>query len=240
MFQIHQPEIRKEPTKPLQAQVALVFHSNGHNSVVSRHSIKDGKIRQGTVVSMQHTMALVKGLAKTTNYNNTAITLNDPNLLFESVDRLVWFKPSVYAPMWFSNSNKPAISHKVNWPNLIIDVNKRNKTMRICATATSTRPTLSKKVYLAPLWNLSSNGSFCLGAARLPDNIDVGAIAECEACIFDSQFTHSNTSDLFKGDNGRRSYLKKIAVMSKEKGKFKASDLNVMDGIKHLEDWLGA
>ena len=241
MFQVNKPEIQRQQVKPLLPKVALVFHSDDdRNSVVSRHAFVNGKISRGEVVSMEHTMALVKGLSKATGYESSSISLNNPNVLFESVDRLVWFKPSVCEPMWFSNSNKPAVSYKVNWTSLIFDVNKRTRLMRICSTATSTLPTFNKKVYLSPIWNLNSRGDFCLGAARLPNNIDVSTIAECEACVFDSQFTHRNADNLFKGDIDDKSYIKKIRELSRSKGKFKATDLNKMNNITNLKEWLRA
>ena len=241
MFQINKPEIKREITAPLLPKVALVFHSDeGRSNVVSRHTIKNGKVSRGVIVSMAHTMALVKGLSKANDYSASSISLNNPNILFESADRLVWFKPSVYAPMWFSNSNKPAVSYKVNWTSLIFDVNKRSGTMRICSTTTSTLPSLNKKVYLSPIWNLNSSGDFCLGAARLPKIIDASTISECEACVFDSQFTHRNTDNLFKGDVDDKSYLKKIRELSLSKEKFKAKYLNKMTNSSYLKDWLGS
>jgi hypothetical protein len=95
-------------------------------------------------------------------------------------------------------------------------------------------------VYLSPKWNLKSSGDCCLGAARLPKIIDASTISECEACVFDSQFTHRNTDNLFKGDVDDKSYLKKIRELSLSKEKFKAKYLNKMTNRTYLKDWLGS
>jgi PRTRC genetic system protein B len=62
----------------------------------------------------------------------------------------------------------------------------------IRALAENKRPTPDTPMYVAPYWNVSDNGSVCLGSTKSPREASVKSLPRWEASFFESEFTHAN------------------------------------------------
>jgi PRTRC genetic system protein B len=62
------------------------------------------------------------------------------------------------------------------------------------ALAGNERPTPATSLYLAPYWNVSNNGSVCLGTTKVPRDVSVKSLTRWEEAFFESEFTHANAS----------------------------------------------
>jgi len=89
------------------------------------------------------------------------------------------------------------------------------------ALASSERPSPETPMYLAPYWNVSNNGTVCLGSTKVPRDVSVKSLSRWEEAFFESEFTHANASTsltthpggfigLWKSLIGKRSFLSSI------------------------------
>jgi PRTRC genetic system protein B len=77
-------------------------------------------------------------------------------------------------------------------PALLFDV--AGGQLSIFALKEAKRPVKDTKLYRAPYWNVSDQGSVCLGTTRIPDVLSVESISRWADSFFESQFTHQNAS----------------------------------------------
>ena len=185
------------------ADHAFVFYSDGHGyCAVTAHNIKEGRLGLGRVVSMS---SIAERFARYTGAGKK-MTLLPPSVIVSSERDLVWTSRPRFAPMWFSvDGHKRAF--RVWWPNLLWVADKKRGSLRIFALGSTKRPTLNSPVYHAPLMNIGNNGDLCVGSARPPRFMDESRLAEIEACIFDSNFTHVNHTATARGVRTNKQHL---------------------------------
>ena len=119
-----------------------------------------------------------------------AFTLLPPNLLHADVDSLTWFAPARRRPMHFRWQGFEG-QIDVVWPSLILRVVARR--LYVVALAANERPSsLDAALFHAPLGNIHADTSMCFGDVRMPREASPATIAEWEACLFDTAFTHIN------------------------------------------------
>lgn len=236
MINFDSVELPTVNTSAAQPKLALVFHSTPTaEHFVTRHRVTKQGFSRGVLISVNELENITKNLSGT---QKEAMTLNDERVLFEDAKTLVWFCKSRIHPMWFSENNSIPKAYMVKWPNMVMKVSKTRRTLKICATATSSRPTVDTNVYKAPIWNLADDGDFCLGSAHLPQQISQTSIDEIEACVFDSQFTHRNGSKLLKVARERGSYFSVLREKEESRSRFYAKELDMMNSFKTLGQWL--
>lgn len=168
--------------------VALFLQPLADATVVTRHPVEDGVIRNGQFITFQDSLKLFKSMSKTENVQGFI----QANVLVDNDDYLVWHTPSQTRSMWFRVQASKPRRNLVKWPNLLFKVSKSGNQFYVFALASSTRPTLTTPIYLAPLMNISDDGSLCRGTAEfrgqvIPENID-----KFESVVFNSNFTHVN------------------------------------------------
>ena len=246
------PTIESKPISRSKPTMALVMHDLNNYLSVTRHDIQDGKIGRGSIIETSDVIDLLHSelLPKTPYGKQQAVTALLPdNVLIDNAKYLVWQRKSQVDQVWFSGTEKkPTFSYKVKMPSLIFVVNKQSASLSLCAVATNARPTLEKKVYLAPIQNYSSNGSFCLGSARLPDERSVQTLKEMEDCVFSSQFTHFNHPTILKAlaKNSRtrkdteEQYFDILADKESSQKGFYAKELMPISNHTTLGDWLNS
>lgn len=201
------PQIKTtSPVPMLKASYALVFYqctSDRHGAIISatKHSVNENnELGLGTIISPSSIAEEFNAIGN--GSKDSFISLLPPNILIDDNKTLMWHTKRRLYPMWFRNSVEN-VSYNVEWPPLLFIVNKSNITtggqIRIFALPSDSRPQNTTRIYNAPLMNIGATGSLCLGSAFLPSRINATTISECEAVLFDSQFSHVNHSKTIKG-----------------------------------------
>ena len=107
---------------------------------------------------------------------------------------LCWWVPASRRVMFYDKERSPelqALSGRCfPQPPLVILV--RHGGMAVRALAEDRRPTASTPLYKAPYWNVSDNGTVCLGSTRKPKETTLASMERWEECFFESEFTHPN------------------------------------------------
>jgi PRTRC genetic system protein B len=92
--------------------------------------------------------------------------------------------------MWF-RIKKP-VGLKVTYPALLYVASKEKRKLNVVALDSDKRPSLDSPVYHAPLMNIDSRSSLCIGNATMPDVPNEKSISEIVKCLVSSNFTHVN------------------------------------------------
>lgn len=181
-------------------EFAVVFYQDGSsNNVVcaTRHKINPdtNSLSIGTIVSPSQ---IIKCFAKlnVAKYERE-INCIPQSVLFESDELIVWHTKRFVGEMWFRHGKKPECL-TVEWPPLLFAASKTTQSMHVFALSSNSRPTMDTRLLNAPLMNINSRGLLCQGTASLPAVITTDSIEECEATLFDSQFTHVNHESTFR------------------------------------------
>lgn len=237
MIKVQTPEVPKRALNPVEAMFALVFHSDGSSQYVTQHKVTKNGFARGSLVSPSTIKNLTNNLFDSKESQKADLNFTPDNVLLDSDEYLVWQKNAFLGNMWFASSSNIS-SVKIHYPNLVFAVHKRSKRLHVAAIATTSRAKPSTKVYQAPIWNLSARGGFCLGNAKMPKTIDVSTIPMCEDAVINSQFTHPNCDHLIKGVKSNKEYIDYLKSKESTKGKFRASELYQMTGVKTVGEWL--
>jgi PRTRC genetic system protein B len=84
--------------------------------------------------------------------------------------------------------------------------------LSIRALAENKRPTARTKLAVAPFWNLSDDGSVCLGSMRCPESTSVESIEGWEKGFYESAFTHANVGRLTRHEGGHDALGGELAI----------------------------
>ena len=179
-LQINNKPLAIRPTE------AVVLYGD---DLATLHQVKrDNSLGLGRVVSAK---ALASRINKVVGKVGSTVEML-PECVFVNSDKfIVWHKPRFVGAMWF-RVGSGVRSLTVEWPPLLFVVNKSSRNLRIFGLGNNSRPSSNAVLYHAPLMNIDQNGALCLGTASLPRIIDVSTIDACEACLFNSYFTHTN------------------------------------------------
>ena len=83
--------------------------------------------------------------------------------------------------------------------------------LSIRALAENKRPNAETKLAVAPFWNLSDDGSVCLGSMRCPESTSVASIEGWEKGFYESAFTHANVGRLTRHEGGHDALWAELA-----------------------------
>lgn len=169
---------------------AFVLHEKESNVFVTQHQVKNNKMGLGKLVDFGAVQNLFEQKKETANIDSD-LFLPSENIVLDNFKTIVWYTKSQKRAMWF-RTNNGVNSFMVRWPSLLFIASKQRNMLQVFALATSSRPTLSSKLYDAPIMNVSSNGVVCQGSATLPKLIEAQTIVDMENTIYESQFTHIN------------------------------------------------
>lgn len=168
---------------PMQT-TALLFHKLHAEVAVTHHIVHEGIIGAGQVVNAQGVQSLLRDLLPERQEGH----ILPANVLVNTRDMLVWYKPAFIKTMWFTD---PVRGYTVRWPNLLFVLNKQGG-LKVFCTATGARPDNSTRIYHAPLMNLSDTGNLCFGSAPRPPGSRVEDIEGWENALINSKFSHLN------------------------------------------------
>ncbi|GAA4649817.1 hypothetical protein GCM10023116_20980 [Kistimonas scapharcae] len=224
------------PIRPAPAPVphtALIFYqSEGELMAVTRHSVSNsGHIGLGEIVDSNALSELVLS-------NTIADTgrLIPHNVLLNNGKHIIWHTKRQQRSMWIRQDRPRRLS--VEYPPLLFVSSIDGRDVRIFGLPSNSRPTLTTRLYHAPLANIYEDGRLCQGTATLPSSVTLDNLADCESCLFDSQFTHINHSKTLKGCETSKKHFDYWVAKSKTREKVKASEMifigrldNVLRGV---------
>jgi PRTRC genetic system protein B len=118
-------------------------------------------------------------------------------VLAQGEDALVWYVPGAVRAMHFAQGTR---TRNVPWPTLIFKAS--GTSVALAAVKVRGRPMPTTQLYHAPLWNVHTDGSVCLGSARVAPLSGLDSIAEFEAAIFMSRFSHGIHREHLRGLDG--------------------------------------
>lgn len=164
------------------------------------------------------------------------------NLMMMNSTQMVWYVPAKKRPMYFGTGSH-AFSVEVMWPSLIFC--QSSGTLNVAAYAGKGRPKLTQKLYHAPLWNVYSTTRLCSGSADTTSIIGLDAMKVWEEAIFNTNFTHSNHSNVIARHTKSERYAsvsdKHYQRFIKNKAKsgepFRVSEMVPLNVT--LENWAG-
>ena len=173
---------------------AVVLHGEDSQNIACATYHKVGKgyrLSLGQVMGADKLTQLFTDLnAQGQPKSNEHILLSE-SVLLDDHSSIIWYRKRFVNPIWFRVGN--GVQHfNVEWPPLLYCVNKKHSSLKVFALGSNSRPTLSSRLYHAPLMNINSSGVLCQGTATLPVEIDASKLTECESSLTDSQFTHIN------------------------------------------------
>jgi PRTRC genetic system protein B len=189
-----------EDEKQITSKLAIVIHGNGSGSrsCVTRHTIKNGKMALGEVISVEElSQTLIDLQTKNTSIKSTIAPSEfiESNIIASSSKMLAWHTPRKEQTLFLSKS-----SVKVTLPPLLYvyrpAMGHGNASLAIFALAANKRPTAETKLYHAPLMNIYGDGKLCLGSMIIPQKITDTTTKTVENEFFGSKFTHPNTQKI--------------------------------------------
>lgn len=181
--------------KPL---YAVVFHGNKKMvAACTKHRIsKTCKLSLGQIISPQ---ALKKNFSElnTEGFDSGENTFIPKNIVLNDEKQIAWHKKRFVSEIWYRRKGGIE-SLTVEWPALLFVAQKRERSLRVFALPSNSRPQPRTKLYNAPFMNIDEDGKLCLGSAKMPPEITIRDIEECEATLINSQFTHTNHDHTLK------------------------------------------
>jgi len=191
--QMHRFELRE----------ALLIYREGRRSFITRHDVlaqKQGPPVLG--VAQPLTTVFVENLAELLGGSASAEVLSK-NILAKSDRMIAWWTPRRRRQMFYENSEgrmRMLNGMQFSKPPLVWRV--RHGGLSIRALAENKRPNAETRLAVAPFWNLSDDGSVCLGSMRCPESSSVASIEGWEKGFYESAFTHANVGRLTRHEGG--------------------------------------
>lgn len=175
---------------------ALLFHCRAHSNnleVVTAHRVETVKgspvIGAGRPITPEDERT-VQSLLLSRREAPAPVQVFPEHLLFSDGTRLVWWQPSRVRPMHLRDRDgKPSVI-LTRWPNLVFHVADRS--LSVATFAGEARPGGDTKLLHSTLPNIYADTQVCTGNATLPVGATVEEMAQWEAVIFETAFTHSN------------------------------------------------
>lgn len=193
--------------RPAYAIVLYQESGGGRSSFVcaTKHNIgKNNSLSIGQVISPNKIADLFSTLVSSDSASTSQCI--PENVLFDSPSSIIWYKKRFISPMWFRVGQKPESLH-VEWPPLLFVADKINRALYVFALGSNSRPTGNTRLYHAPLMNIDEEGFLCQGSAKLPNDITISTLHECESTLIDSQFTHINHDYTLKRTTGNKEHV---------------------------------
>jgi PRTRC genetic system protein B len=182
---------------------ALLIYRENRRSFITWHTVtpqKQGPPSLGPAQPL--TTAFVEDLAVSLSGGARAEVL--PKNVLAKTDRMIaWWSPRRLRRMFFENTegNSQQLNGKLfPQPPLVWKV--AHGELKIRALLENTRPKVQTTLAVAPFWNLSDDGSVCLGSMRCPESASAGSIEAWERGFYESAFTHANIGRLTRHQGG--------------------------------------
>ncbi|HRQ66654.1 MAG TPA: hypothetical protein PKZ76_17600 [Xanthomonadaceae bacterium] len=192
-----------EPVKgvPVASLAYVLYEQNGGVCAATRHAVVKGRLQLGRVIDLD---MLASDLAS--RERAATVELLPESVVVATPSMLAWTSPQRLADMWFRVTGRHT-SYRVWWPRLLWLADRRGHGLRVFALASGRRPQMATRLYHAPLMNINHAGHLCEGTARLPATVNIAAMPEIEACVFESCFTHINHNATLRGGADNKQHV---------------------------------
>lgn len=177
-------------------------------------------------------------MAILTDNINAGVQVLPEQVLYSSLQRLMWYVPGKVRTMYFRHGAR-LVRYRVPWPHLVFNASPQH--LRLASVSSNARPRSDSPLYHAPLGNVSEDGAVCTGTAEVPNGVGTDTIPGWESAVFDSAFSHVNQAHTLnlglEGDvdnAAHASFWKDLAA--RKARRFPASALVPMSLT--LEQWL--
>jgi PRTRC genetic system protein B len=191
---------------------ALLIYRENRRSFITWHAVtaqKEGPPLLGPAQPL--TTAFVEDLAVSLSSGSTAEVL--PENVLAKTDRMItWWTPRRLHRMFFENAEGKAqqLNGKLfPQPPLVWKV--AHGELKIRALCENTRPKAQTMLAVAPFWNLSDDGTVCLGSMHCPESASVASKEAWERGFYESAFTHANVGRLTRQQGGHDALWAKLA-----------------------------
>jgi PRTRC genetic system protein B len=209
-------------SKSLRANRAIILYEadhrwgkNGGDGIAATiHPLQTVKgrltIQPGVVVTMEAIQEAVLALsgapANQVEFLSETVLASSPTLL-------CWYHPACVREVYFKCIKEDKANElngkMVTWVPLLFIA--KPKKLHVFALGSSERPTLETPLYNAPLYNVSGDGSVCVGASvNLPSVLSPSRIPELERAVYDTNFSHVSHAGLTHHENGHYGYWKSM------------------------------
>ncbi|MCE2571719.1 hypothetical protein [Motilimonas eburnea] len=228
--------------KPTPIAALTLYGFDSKVVAISRHKInRDGRTGQGQLVDPQACLTLLMNDLTQSNKDDSKASnvILPQNILINNAKGVCWHTKRQRRRMWFTGKDHVCLN--VEWPPLLwcwsVDGG-----IHIFALASNTRPTMNSRIYHSPLCNINGKGSLCVGSAKPTVSTSVHHLKECEASLFDSNFSHTNGShthklEIYQGSAGNFKYWRE---KEKTKGRVKVAELQYYGTLAETLDKIGA
>lgn len=116
------------------------------------------------------------------------------NVLCRTRSAITWWVPARRRAMFFSESAERPHLNGVVFPHPALVFQAREDELSVWALRDSKRPVASTPLHFAPYWNVSVDGSVCLGSSKRPPSFSVDSLDVWEEGFFGSNFSHPNAN----------------------------------------------
>ena len=180
----------------------LNFVIAGYEDKLVYHENVDGELKAGKPISEDSLKSIFKVLnSKFIDFDTTYEFKNmiPKNVIKFSTDeiKIIWYTPSTIKKLFFSDE-VPIETGCYPVPVLLWKL--VNNSLYVYALD-SIPKSFNSKLYNAPFFNTSSDGSICMGNARFTNDTNTNyeeIISLAETAFFNSYFTHSSNNNLLK------------------------------------------
>jgi PRTRC genetic system protein B len=173
----------------------LTFHGVNSSSKqpcidgVTLHPIINKMIQEGRYLDGNEVKAWVNNCV-VEQIGDNGIGYISPQCIAQTSSHFCFYQPAFVGRMWF-RIKKP-VGLKVTYPALLYVASKEKRKLNVVVLDSDKRPSLDSPVYHAPLMNIDSRSSLCIGNATMPDVPNEKSISEIVKCLVSSNFTHVN------------------------------------------------
>jgi PRTRC genetic system protein B len=191
--QMHRFELRE----------ALLIYREGRRSFITRHDVLAQK--QGSPI-LGVAQPLTTALSKTWLSRWAAAPQPKfcPRTSWQNqIGMIAWWTPRRRRQMFYEISEgKMRMLNGMLFPQPALVWKVIHGTLNIRALAENKRPDAGTRLAVAPFWNLSDDGSVCVGSMRCPESTSVASIEQWEKGFYESAFTHANVGRLTRHEGG--------------------------------------
>ncbi|ENM5835483.1 hypothetical protein NTH44_003593 [Vibrio metoecus] len=187
------PSEDKSLNKPnTNSRTLFLIEQIGSEGFVSKMDIdSEGNIGSSIVINPSE---LIERMYEAQSNNNShSKSLLDERILVKNCDELVWYYKPEDKQRFFYRHEGRTINAPIKWPTFIF--RKTGNELKVGVIQHNKRPTLTTRIYYAPLPNVYDSGKICLGSCTLPNTFDVDEISKA---YFNSVKTHINNKKMLR------------------------------------------
>lgn len=186
----------------------MIYRTKGRAAYVTHHPVESGQLGAAKPLNYGFLTELSKQLDR-----HLPVEVLPENVLARTNDVTVWWTPERKRVMFFTDDSKDGMKANSGqiYPQPALVWMVRRDQLYVRALLNSQRPTAGTHMYIAPYWNVSPEGSVCVGNMLVPNDRSISALNVWEEGFYRSQFSHPNTPKIIDWNKGYANFLHGIA-----------------------------